>query len=123
MMQELLTKGIGPDGKPHTEFKDSLVGRIPVGWDVVDLDYLSDFVTSGSRGWSKYYSQIGAKFVRIGNLTRRHINFRFNDTVFVDPPQGGEGTRTRLEVGDICISITADLGIIGVVNESIGAIQ
>jgi len=27
MMQELLTKGIG-----HTEFKDSPVGRIPVGW-------------------------------------------------------------------------------------------
>lgn len=30
MVQELLTKGIG-----HTEFKDSPVGRIPVGWDVV----------------------------------------------------------------------------------------
>ena len=28
MMQELLTKGIG-----HTEFKDSPVGRIPVGWE------------------------------------------------------------------------------------------
>jgi type I restriction enzyme S subunit len=29
MMQELLTKGIG-----HTELKDSVVGRIPVGWDI-----------------------------------------------------------------------------------------
>lgn len=43
MMQELLTKGIGPGGVPHTEFKDSPVGRIPVGWeshllgDVFDL--------------------------------------------------------------------------------------
>jgi len=35
MMQELLTKGIG-----HTEFKDSLVGRIPVGWDVKRLNEL-----------------------------------------------------------------------------------
>jgi len=33
MMQELLTKGIG-----HTEFKDSLVGRIPKGWECCLLD-------------------------------------------------------------------------------------
>ena len=32
MMQELLTKGIGRDGQPHTEFKDSPVGRIPKAW-------------------------------------------------------------------------------------------
>ena len=31
MMQELLTQGIG-----HTEFKDSPVGQIPVGWEVID---------------------------------------------------------------------------------------
>ena len=35
MMQELLTKGIG-----HTEFKDSAVGRIPVGWEVVTISEL-----------------------------------------------------------------------------------
>lgn len=37
MMQELLTRGVGVDGKPHTEFKDSPVGKIPKGWDVVQL--------------------------------------------------------------------------------------
>lgn len=37
MMQELLTKGIGPGGVPHAEFKDSPVGRIPVGWNVVSF--------------------------------------------------------------------------------------
>lgn len=40
MMQELLTKGVGENGKPHTEFKDSPVGRIPVGWDVKHLNEL-----------------------------------------------------------------------------------
>jgi len=34
----LLTKGIGPGGVPHTEFKDSPVGRIPVGWECELLD-------------------------------------------------------------------------------------
>lgn len=37
MMQELLTKGIGRDGQPHTEFKDSPVGRIPKAWGVTTL--------------------------------------------------------------------------------------
>ena len=42
MMAELLTKGIGPDGKPHTEFKDSPVGRIPAEWECQQLkEYLS----------------------------------------------------------------------------------
>jgi Restriction endonuclease S subunits len=38
MMQELLTKGIGSGGVPHTEFKDSPVGRIPAGWNTELLD-------------------------------------------------------------------------------------
>ena len=41
MMQELLTKGIGRDGQPHTEFKDSPVGRIPKEWSVKKLDEVS----------------------------------------------------------------------------------
>jgi type I restriction enzyme S subunit len=115
MMQELLTKGIG-----HIEFKDSPVGRIPVGWEVKTLEALSSFVTSGSRGWAQYYSSTGAIFIRIGNLTREHINFRFKDIIYVTPPNSAEGKRTLVQEGDVLISITADLGIIAVVNESIG---
>jgi type I restriction enzyme S subunit len=115
MMQELLTKGIG-----HVEFKDSPVGRIPVGWEVKTLEALSSFVTSGSRGWAQYYSSTGAIFIRIGNLTREHINFRFKDIIYVTPPNSAEGKRTLVQEGDVLISITADLGIIAVVNKSIG---
>ena len=115
MMQELLTKGIG-----HTAFKDSPVGRIPEGWDVVSLSTLASFVTSGSRGWAQYYSDSGPLFIRIGNLTREHINLRFDDCVYVSPPESAEGKRTQVKLGDVLISITADLGVIGVVNESIG---
>ena len=49
MMQELFTKGIGPDGKPHTEFKDSPVERIPVGWEV---NSLSTVLNNMDSGWS-----------------------------------------------------------------------
>ncbi|AYV15371.1 restriction endonuclease subunit S [Shewanella algae] len=119
MMQELLTKGVGVDGKPHTEFKDSPVGRIPKAWLVKELGELASFVTSGSRGWAQYYSESGPIFIRIGNLTREHINFRFNDIIRVTPPDSAEGKRTLVESGDVLISITADLGVIAVVNDDI----
>jgi len=120
MMQELLTCGVGVDGKPHTEFKYSPVGRIPKEWKVQTLGELASFVTSGSRGWAQYYSESGAIFIRIGNLTREHINFRFKDTIYVIPPNSAEGKRTLVQTGDVLISITADLGVIAVVNDDLG---
>jgi len=47
MMQELLTKGIGRDGQPHTEFKDSPVGRIPKDWKIVELEKLCSWMGVG----------------------------------------------------------------------------
>lgn len=113
-MNELLTKGIG-----HTEFKETEIGRIPKGWDTVTLGDLSALITSGSRGWSQYYSSSGAMFIRISNLTRKHINLKFEDMQFVSPPPDGEGTRTRVSIGDVLISITADLGVIAVIGEHV----
>lgn len=49
MMQELLTKGIGSDGVPHTEFKDSPVGRIPVSWKIQSLKSLCRRITDGTH--------------------------------------------------------------------------
>ncbi len=86
----------------------------------VALGDVCSVITSGSRGWAQYYAPEGDLFLRIGNLTRAHPNLRFDDVVFVNPPAAGEGQRTRLEAGDVLISITADLGIIGCIPESFG---
>lgn len=121
LLHDLLTHGLDENGElrdpvAHPEqFKDSPLGRIPKDWEVIPLGGLSTFVTSGSRGWANYYSEDGPVFLRIGNLTREHINFRLNDIVRVRPPSGSEGARTRVQPGDVLISITADLGIIGVI--------
>lgn len=124
LMQDLLTRGLDEDGQlrdPATHpFKDSPLGRIPAEWDFMALGCISRQITSGSRGWARYYTNDGAKFIRIGNLTRRHVNLRWNDVQHVSPPRTGEGKRTALELGDLLISITADLGIVGVVPEGIG---
>ena len=124
LMQDLLTRGIDENGNLRSEetheFKDSPLGRIPVEWNVRNIDSISDFITSGARGWAKYYSDEGAVFLRIGNLTRAHINMRFDDIVSVRPPERSEGLRTLVVPGDVLISITADLGMIGVIPEGFG---
>lgn len=88
--------------------------------EATTIGQASSLVTSGSRGWASYYSKEGAVFLRIGNLTREHPNLRMDDVVRVRVPQGGEGARTKLEKGDLLISITADLGIIGCVPPNLG---
>lgn len=121
LMQDLLTKGIDEQGVIRSEatheFKDSPLGRIPVEWEVGRLGEISNLVTSGSRGWARFYSAEGAVFLRIGNLTREHINFRLDDVMYVNVPESSEGKRTAVQEGDLLISITADLGIIAVVPE------
>jgi len=47
MMQELLTNGIGNNGKPHTQFKDSPVGKIPAEWEVYELGQLASKIEGG----------------------------------------------------------------------------
>lgn len=81
---------------------------------------MSTLVTSGSRGWAHYYSDNGAKFIRIGNLTRNTIDIDFNDIQYVDLPDHAEGLRSKLQANDVLVSITADLGSIGLVPENIG---
>lgn len=115
LMTELLTRGL--PGR-HPRFKPSPLGKIPESWKVTDLGKISTHVTSGSRGWAKHYAQNGSLFVRITNLKRDSVSLDLSDTKYVLLPQEGEeGIRTRLQIGDILISITADLGIIGYIEE------
>lgn len=126
LLHDLLTRGIDANGElrppqaeaPHL-YKQSPLGWIPKAWDIATLEAVSSTITSGSRDWARFYADSDALFVRIGNLTREHINLRFESTIYVRPPRNADGQRTRLEPGDILISITADLGIVGVVPDEI----
>ena len=80
---------------------------------------MSVMVTSGSRGWAKYYADNGALFIRIGNLGHIGISICFDDVQCVDLPDKAEGIRSRLYGNDVLVSITADLGSIGYVPENI----
>jgi type I restriction enzyme S subunit len=102
LLYDLLTRGLDEHGhlrdpQAHPEqFKDSVLGRIPREWAFVHLYEIAEKITSGSRGWAAYYSDQGPLFLRIGNLTREHINLRLDNTVHVQPPSGSEGARTAV---------------------------
>ena len=94
--------------------------ELPSGWNWARLGDLSKMVTSGSRDWAKHYSNEGAIFVRMGNLSKDHYRLRLDHIQRVKAPSDGEGTRTRLESGDILISITGDVGMLGLIPEGFG---
>ena len=81
---------------------------------------VTSIVTSGSRGWAKYYSSHGAKFIRIGNLTSDSIKVDCTEMQYVILPKNAEGIRTKLQTNDVLVSITANLGSIGLVPDAIG---
>ena len=93
---------------------------IPSSWCWARLGSLCQLVTSGSRGWAKYYSGDGAIFVRMGNLSRGTYKLRMSDVQHVRVPAGGEGTRTRLKENDILISITGEVGLLGLIPPNFG---
>ena len=75
------------------------------------------YLTSGSRGWAKYYTDSGEWFITIKNV--KDCKISVEDVQCVTPPQGAEADRTRLHEGDLLISVTADLGRTGVVTKEI----
>lgn len=94
---------------------------VPSGWKNKEIGDISLNITSGSRDWAQYYSENGSKFIRMTNLNRDGINLLLDDLKYVKVSNdSADGKRTSLESGDILISITAELGKIGLVPENFG---
>lgn len=82
-----------------------------------ELKEYIQFLTSGSRGWAKFFSDDGELFITIKNVKNGHINL--SDIQHVMPPDNAEAKRTKVQAGDLLISITADLGRTGVVSDNL----
>ncbi|MFZ2961292.1 MAG: restriction endonuclease subunit S [Candidatus Ozemobacteraceae bacterium] len=90
----------------------------PKSWPKKPLGNLLSFLTSDPRGWAEYYSENGAKFLRIQNVGKNRL--LLDDIAFVTAPKGAEANRTRVQTGDVLLSITADLGRTAVIPEGFG---
>lgn len=89
----------------------------PFGYPIHQLSEYIEFLTSGSRGWSQYFSDAGEYFITIKNVKNCAISL--DDVQHVQPPENAEAVRTKVKEGDLLISITADLGRTGVVTKEI----
>ena len=125
LMFDLLTRGVDENGElrlPREEapelYGQTSLGCLPKEWEVLKIRNARKSITSGSRWWAKNYSEEGALFLRIGNLTREHINLRFESIQRVHVPNDAESKRTAVAAGDVLVSVTADLGIIAVIPEN-----
>ena len=90
----------------------------PHGYPVHQLSDYIQFLTSGSRGWAQYCVDDGAEwFITIKNVKDCHISTI--DMQAINAPDNAEAKRTRVQEGDLLISITADLGRTGVITQEI----
>ena len=102
---------ISDDEKPYV---------LPASWAWIRVWDVAELITSGSRDWAKYYSDDGAIFVTMGNLSRDSYKLRLDSIRYVMPPLDGEGARTKLEADDLLISITGDVGNLGLIPNDFG---
>ena len=80
------------------------LSELPNGWVWSTLEQLTEFITSGSRGWADYYADAGATFIRSQNINKDRLDLA--DIAFVNPPVTAEGARTRVQKEDLLLTIT-----------------
>ena len=79
------------------------------------LGELAEYVTSGSRDWSKYYASSGAVFIRTQDINRNRLSL--DHVAHVALPERVEGKRSLVKKGDLLITITgANVGKVAAVD-------
>lgn len=102
--------------------KNAFEGKLTAAteWREKSLGQLLGFLTSGSRGWAAYYATSGDLFVRAQNI--KHDRLELDDVAFVALPEKAEGLRTRIQQGDLLITITgANVTKSAMVKHDLGA--
>lgn len=107
MMQELLTRGVGVDGKPHTEFKDSPVGRIPKGWEVEVIGNI--FSVQLGKMLSKASKITDSPLPYLGNKNIQWGRVVLDDLERMDFSEK-EKKKFSLEAGDLLMCEGGDVG-------------
>ena len=127
LLHDLLTRGIDENGQlrdpiAHPEqFKDSVLGRIPLEWDVPRIRDIAVYVGSGvtPRGGSEVYRSEGVLFLRSQNI---HFDgLHLDDVAYIDSRTHEQMSRSEVFPHDVLINITgASIGRCCAVPEGIG---
>ncbi|TQM92388.1 restriction endonuclease subunit S [Roseinatronobacter monicus] len=85
-------------------FADAELRPLSHGWEWKPLSKLTEYITSGSRGWKKYIANEGDSFIRSQDI--KHDELIFEKPAFVRLPEKAEGMRTLVQPSDLLITIT-----------------
>ena len=102
--RSLASKNIRPDKPLPRITPGEIPFDVPEGWAWCRYGELCEYVTSGSRGWQAYYANRGSLFIRAQNIKTDRLSL--DDKAFVDLPIKAEGTRAKVRLADILITIT-----------------
>lgn len=103
-ISQAVTKGLNP----NVTMKDSgfaWLGEVPAHWRLLRVKAVSQFTTSGPRGWSERITEDGSLFIQSGDLNDT-LGIEFEMAKRVDVGNDAETARTRLACGDVVVCIT-----------------
>lgn len=114
MMQELLTKGIGSGGVPHTEFKDSPVGRIPASWGASALNELVA-IKHGYAFEGEHFRSSPTPYLLLtpGNFNKDGRLYFGPKTKYYDGPVPDEFILDNGDVLVVMTDLTKEMAILG----------
>jgi len=110
LMQDLLTRGIDEQGNIRSEetheFKDSVLGRIPREWEVVNIGSISEHIGSGitPRGGSAVYQSSGIMLIRSQNVYPD--GFKLEDVAYISEEINNTMLRSEVHEYDVLLNIT-----------------
>lgn len=77
---------------------------LPNEWEWKSLETLSEYITSGSRGWKSFVTNSGDAFIRSQDI--KHDALIFENPAYVTLPSKAEGKRTLVRQNDLLLTIT-----------------
>ena len=121
LMQDLLTCGIDEHGNLRCEqthqFKDSPLGRIPVGWEVRELiDLVDEPITYGIVQAGPPIED-GIPYIRTGDMSGETI--QVSQLLRTSPQIAESYKRSSIYSGDIVFALRATVGKVLPVNEEL----
>ncbi|KPW95153.1 Restriction modification system DNA specificity domain-containing protein, partial [Pseudomonas savastanoi] len=130
LMQTLFSRGVGnPDANglwvPHTEFKNSELGEIPVGWLVTTLGAICNGALQtgpfGSQLHAAEYQDEGVPVLMPKDLLKYRANL--STAARITPARAEELAKHKLVAGDLLFSRRGDVARFALIDEiSAGAL-
>lgn len=113
LMQTLLTKGIG-----HTKFKKTEIGEVPSEWYIKSIDEITKEVYRYPTYYGIEYVEEGIAEIR-GELLNDDASIKKESFRYISEKTAKKFPRTKLESGDIVISVRGTIGKVGYITEEL----